>query len=130
MTSKFRFSARSEQNMRMINPRLKAVCERALQLTEVDFTVIEGMRTLERQRELYAQKKTKTMESKHLSGNAVDVMPVGADWNNWRDWLPVLNAFKAAGDELGVHLRFGVTWTGNPNDKPAAFLDAPHIELY
>lgn len=53
-------------------------------------------------------------------------MPVGADWDRPTDWLPLLNSVKQAADELGTKLRFGYTWTQNPDDKPAPFLDAPH----
>ncbi|MNC63917.1 hypothetical protein D3C75_1140790 [compost metagenome] len=69
------------------------------------------------------------MNSNHLTGDAVDLMPVGADWDQPTDWLPVLSAVKQAAEELGTKLRFGYTWTQNPDDKPAPFLDAPHIEL-
>ncbi|CAI2528863.1 Uncharacterised protein [Serratia ficaria] len=69
------------------------------------------------------------MNSRHLSGNAVDLMPVGADWNDYKCWLPVLVAMHQAGQELGVKLRFGISWTDNPEDKPAKFLDAPHVEI-
>lgn len=129
MTSSFRFSQRSENNLKGINPNLLKVVRRALELSTVDFSVIEGLRTVERQKELVATGKSQTMNSRHISGNAVDLLPVGANWNNYKCWLPILNAMQQAGKELGVKLRFGITWTDNPNDKPAKFLDAPHIEL-
>ncbi|CNF16647.1 peptidase M15B and M15C DD-carboxypeptidase VanY/endolysin [Yersinia rohdei] len=129
MTSNFRFSQRSEGNLKGVNPALVKVVRRALELSTVDFSVIEGLRTVERQKELVATGKSQTMNSRHISGNAVDLLPVGADWNNYKCWLPILNAMQQAGKELGVKLRFGITWTDNPNDKPAKFLDAPHIEL-
>lgn len=129
MTGNFKFSQRSENNLKGVKPQLVTVVRRALELSSVDFTVIEGLRSQERQRELVAAKKSKTMNSKHLTGDAVDLMPVGADWNRPTDWLPVLGAVKQAADELGAKLRFGYTWSQNPFDKPASFLDAPHIEL-
>lgn len=125
----FRFSQRSENNLKGINPNLMKVVRRALEISAVDFSVIEGLRTVERQKELVATGKSQTMNSRHISGNAVDLFPVGGDWNNYQCWLPILNAMQQAGKELGVKLRFGITWTDNPNDKPAKFLDAPHIEL-
>ena len=125
----FKFGERSLNNLKGINPDLRRVVDRSLQLTERDFSVIEGLRTKERQVQLVQQGKSKTMNSKHLTGNAVDLFPVGGNWNNYRDWLPVLNAMLKAGQELGVNLRFGITWTNNPNDTPAKFLDAPHVEI-
>lgn len=125
----FKFSQRSENNLAGVNYQLALVVRRALEITERDFTVIEGRRTAERQAELVAAGKSQTKNSRHLTGHAVDLFPVGADWNNYKDWLPVLNAMHQAGKELGVKLRFGISWTDNPNDKPAKFLDAPHVEI-
>ncbi|BET62242.1 peptidase M15B and M15C DD-carboxypeptidase VanY/endolysin [Yersinia pseudotuberculosis] len=127
----FRFSQRSENNLKGVNADLVKVVRRALDLSSVDFGVIEGLRTVERQRELFnaVPKKTQTMNSRHITGHAIDLLPTGADWNDYKCWLPVLDAMHCAGKELGVKLRFGVTWTDNPNDKPAKFLDAPHIEI-
>lgn len=125
----FTFSKRSEGNLEGVNSALVGVVRRALELSPVDFIVIEGRRTQERQRQLYNAGASKTMSSRHLSGNAVDLLPVGADWNNYKCWLPVLVAMRQAGQELGVKLRFGITWTDNPEDRPAKFLDAPHVEI-
>lgn len=125
----FTFSKRSEDNLEGVNSALVGVVRRALELSPVDFIVIEGRRTQERQRQLYNAGASKTMSSRHLSGNAVDLLPVGADWNNYKCWLPVLVAMRQAGQELGVKLRFGITWTDNPEDRPAKFLDAPHVEI-
>lgn len=129
MAGNFKFAQRSENNLVGVKASLVAVVRRTLEITPVDFAVIEGLRTQERQRELFKEGKSKTMNSKHLTGDAVDVMPVGADWKKPTDWLPVLNAVKQAAEEKGVKLRFGYTWTQSPNDTPAEFLDAPHIEL-
>jgi len=129
MTNNFKFSQRSENNLKGVKPQLVGVVRRALELSSMDFSVIEGLRSQERQRELVAAKKSNTMNSKHLTGDAVDLMPVGADWDQQTDWLPVLNAVKQAADEMGTKLRFGYTWTQDPDDKPAPFLDAPHVEL-
>jgi len=125
----FTFSKRSEDNLEGVNSALVGVVRRALELSTVDFIVIEGRRTQERQRQLYNAGASKTMSSRHLSGNAVDLLPVDADWNNYKCWLPVLVAMRQAGQELGVKLRFGITWTDNPEDRPAKFLDAPHVEI-
>ncbi|CNI75430.1 M15 family metallopeptidase [Yersinia pekkanenii] len=128
-TSNFRFSQRSENNLKGVNADLVKVVRRALELSPVDFGVIEGLRTVERQKELVATGKSQTMNSRHITGHAIDVLPTGADWNDYKCWLPVLDAMHLAGNELGVRLCFGITWTDNPNDKPAKFLDAPHIEI-
>jgi peptidoglycan L-alanyl-D-glutamate endopeptidase CwlK len=125
----FRFSKRSEGNLVGVKPALVNVVRRALEITPVDFIVIEGVRTEAKQRENVKKGVSKTIDSRHLTGHAVDLFPVGGDWNDYKCWLPVLDAMHQAGAELGVNLRFGVTWTDNPRDKPAKFLDAPHIEI-
>ncbi|KFK93599.1 MULTISPECIES: M15 family metallopeptidase [unclassified Serratia (in: enterobacteria)] len=125
----FKFSQRSEGNLVGVNPTLVKVVRRALEISIVDFSVIEGKRTVERQKQLVATGASKTMDSRHLTGHAVDLFPIGGDWNNYKCWLPVLDAMHQAGKELRVPLRFGITWTGNPRDVPAKFLDAPHVEL-
>ncbi|MHA3343126.1 M15 family metallopeptidase [Yersinia pseudotuberculosis] len=127
--SNFRFSARSDNNLKGVNADLVKVVRRALELSTVDFGVIEGLRTVERQKELVATGKSQTMNSRHITGHAIDLLPTGADWNDYKCWLPVLDAMHLAGNELGIKLRFGITWTDNPNDKPAKFLDGPHVEI-
>ncbi len=127
--SNFRFSARSDNNLKGVNADLVKVVRRALELSTVDFGVIEGLRTVERQKELVDTGKSQTMNSRHITGHAIDLLPTGADWNDYKCWLPVLDAMHLAGNELGIKLRFGISWTDNPNDKPAKFLDGPHIEI-
>ncbi|MCV5473136.1 M15 family metallopeptidase, partial [Escherichia coli] len=74
MSGKFRFSCRSEKNLEGVRPQLVAVVRRALELTEVDFGITEGLRTKERQKQLVAEGKSQTMNSRHLTGDAVDVV--------------------------------------------------------
>lgn len=126
---KFSLSTRSLGKLQGLDPRLINVIQRAINITSIDFTVIEGLRTYERQQELFAERKTRTLKSKHLTGHAVDVLPVGADWSKPQQWLPVLNAIKYAADELDINLRFGYTWSNSPDAPEASFLDAPHVEI-
>lgn len=130
----FKFSQKSLNNLNGVHPNLVKVVKRALEITPVDFSVIEGVRTVEAQKANVAKGVSKTMNSMHLKqsdglGHAVDLFPIGGNWNDYKCWLPVLNAMDKAGKELGIRLRFGITWTNSPNDTPAKFLDAPHCEL-
>lgn len=125
----FVFGKRSRDSLNGVNKQLVTLAELALSVSDVDFTVIEGLRTAERQAQLLREKKTKVAHSKHQDGLAIDVMPVGAEWNKPEQWLPVLDAFYRAGKLLNIPIRFGYTWTKSPHDAPAKFLDAPHIEL-
>ncbi|WP_423140165.1 M15 family metallopeptidase, partial [Providencia alcalifaciens] len=78
--SNFKFSQRSENNLKGVNPDLVKVIRRTLEITPVDFIVIEGLRTQERQKQLFAEKKSQTMHSRHLTGHAVDIIPVNTKW--------------------------------------------------
>lgn len=128
-TNNFRFSQRSEGNLNDVNPNLVKVIRRALELTPVDFIVIEGLRTQDRQKELVATGKSQTMNSRHLTGHAVDIIPVNTTWNI-EEFKPLLKAVKQAADEQGVKLRFGINWKNDPSlPIETRFIDAPHIEI-
>lgn len=128
-TNKFKFSQRSETNLKGVNPDLVKVIRRALELTTVDFIVIEGLRTQSRQKELVATGKSQTMNSRHLSGNAVDIIPVKTTWKI-EEFKPLLKAVKQAADELGIKLRFGINWKNDPSlPIETKFIDSPHVEI-
>ena len=118
-----KWSERSLRNMRGIHPDLRRVLDRALQEAPFDFIVIEGLRTPERQRELYNQGASKTLRSRHLTGHAVDLLPIGPNGPRF-DW-PLYNklapAVKKAAKTEGVKLVWGGDWT--------TFKDGPHFEL-
>lgn len=119
----YRFSARSYRNLAGVRPELVAVATLALLLTDVDFVVTEGVRTVERQRKLVASGASKTMRSRHLTGHAIDVAAwVDGDirWD-WPLYSKIAEAFKAAAGELGVQLIWGGDWV--------TFPDGPHFQL-
>lgn len=119
----FRFSKRSRARMEGVHPELVAVTKRALELTDVDFSVIEGMRTVSRQRELVARGASKTMNSRHLTGHAIDIAPYIDGEIRW-DWPPfykLAKAMKEAARELCVDLEWGGDWR--------TFKDGPHFQL-
>ncbi|WP_350357189.1 M15 family peptidase, partial [Escherichia coli] len=83
--------------------------ERNTQLTEVDFGITEGLRTKERQKQLVAEGKSQTMNSRHLTGDAVDVVAwVGSQvsWD-WPLYEKIAQAFKQAAAELGTAIEWG-----------------------
>jgi peptidoglycan L-alanyl-D-glutamate endopeptidase CwlK len=98
-----------------------AVVEKALELSEVDFTVIEGVRNIERQRQLLADGKSTTLKSRHLTGHAVDMVPWPVDWEDLERFEAMAKAMKAAAKELEVPIIWGGDWK--------SFYDAPHFEL-
>lgn len=118
-----KWSDRSLRNLRGIHPDLRRVLDRALQEAPFDFIVIEGLRTFDRQRELYDQGASKTLKSRHLTGHAVDLLPIGLNGPRF-DW-PLYNklapAVKKAAKTEGVKIAWGGDWT--------QFKDGPHFEL-
>lgn len=116
----FKLSARSLARLEGVHPDLVKVVKRAIELTEVDFSVIEGVRTIETQREYVAKGVSKTMNSRHLTGHAVDLYPVGRP-TPWDKCAVVAQAMKKAADELGVPIVWGGDWR--------SFVDQPHFEL-
>lgn len=119
----YAFSARSLQRLVGVHADLVRVVHRALEISAVDFVVTEGRRTLTRQKELVAAGASKTLNSRHLTGHAVDLAPYIMGQVRW-DWPPfyqITEAMKAAATELGVPLIWGGDWE--------TFKDGPHFEL-
>ncbi len=119
----FSFSERSKKNLQGVNPALIAVARRALELSPVDFGITEGLRTMERQREMVRTGKSQTLKSRHLTGHAVDVVAyLGANisWE-WRYYEQIAAAFKQAGKELGTAIEWGGDWK--------TLKDGPHFQL-
>lgn len=121
--STFRLSQRSMSRMDGVHPDLVAVTKRAIELTEIDFGVTEGLRTKDRQKVLVAQGASKTMNSRHITGHAVDVVAYldGEVRWDWPLYHKIADAMKEAAAELGVAIECGVDWKSFP--------DGPHIEL-
>lgn len=109
---------RREERLAGIDQRLADVVRRAARYVEFELLVVEGLRTLERQKQLVAKG-----DSKHLKGRAVDLAPVLDGEVRW-DWplFPVIHAaMQRAADELGVAITWGGHWR--------TFRDGPHWEL-
>lgn len=119
----FRFSARSRRALEGVHPDLVAVAEAALALTPVDFRVTEGLRTPARQAALVRAGASRTLNSRHLTGHAIDVAAVIDGQVRW-DWplYPrIATAMKAAARRRSVALVWGGDWP--------RLRDGPHFEL-
>jgi peptidoglycan L-alanyl-D-glutamate endopeptidase CwlK len=116
----YKLGKRSLQKLSGVHPDMVAVVKRAIEITEQDFTVLEGIRNINRQRELYKSGKSTTMNSRHLTGHAVDVAPWPISWE-WEGFYPIADAMKQAAEELEVDLEWGGDWTSFP--------DGPHFQL-
>jgi len=119
----FRLSARSRENMRGVHDDLISVVNFAITITEIDFTVTEGLRTVERQEKLFKAGASKTMNSRHLTGHAVDLAAIVDGRITWstQPYYKIAEAMKKAADGLGIEIK----WGGDFKD----FIDMPHFEL-
>lgn len=119
----YKLGTRSEQRLKGVHPDLVKVIRRTIELSPIDFTVLEGRRTVDRQRELFAKKATRTMRSRHIHGFAVDIAPLVDGVVRW-DW-PLYNQLakvvKKAAKEVKVPVEWGGDWT--------SFKDGPHWQL-
>src|SRR5690242_14776910 len=108
----FQFGERSQAELVGVHEDLVRVVKRALELTTVDFVVHDGKRTQEEQRILVQSGASQTMKSRHLTGHAVDLVPVLNGKLRW-EWPPIYQiarAMKQAAVELSVPIRWGGCW--------------------
>lgn len=147
----YSLSQRSLDRLEGVDEDLVNVVKRAIEITEVDFGVIQGLRTIEEQEALVAKGASQTMKSKHLEGRAVDLMAYVGGKGSWELTIydEVADAMKQAADELGVQIRWGAAWHINDirehegtmeeamndyidlrrSEGRRPFIDAPHFEL-
>ena len=119
----FVFSARSRRALTGVHPDLVAVAEDALELSPIDFRVIEGLRSPARQAELVRAGASRTLNSRHLTGHAIDVVALldGKVRWDWPLYPRIAAAFKQAARARGVKLVWGGDWV--------RLRDGPHFEL-
>ena len=147
----YKLSNRSLDRLSGVDDRLVEVVKAAIQETEVDFGVIQGLRTLEEQKKLFESGASQTMKSKHLDGLAVDLMAYVGGRGSWElnVYDEIADAMKWAADDVGVPFRWGAAWhiadirewDGTMEDAMndyvdtrrsqgrRPFIDAPHFEI-
>jgi len=128
-----KFGKRSRSRLDGVDSRLVRVLEEVVK--HFDITVIEGLRSQERQNELVKQGKSKTKFGKHVMGRAVDIAPYPIDWNA-RDDFHYLGGFVlGVAMKMGVNVRWGGDWNasslykGQRTTKDNSFDDLVHFEL-
>lgn len=144
-------SEKSVKTLEGVKPQLANVVKRAIEISNIDFGVIEGLRSEERQKELVAKGASQTMKSKHITGDAVDLMAYIGGRASWELNLydDIADAMKQAAIELGVSICWGAawnisdirTWEGTMQEAMESyiderraqgrrpFIDGPHFEL-
>lgn len=147
----FRLSQRSLSRLDGVKPQLVEVVKRAIEITTVDFGVTEGLRTIETQRRYVQTGKSQTMDSKHLTGDAVDLVAYIDGQVSWElnVYDNIADAVKQAAIEQDVAVRWGAAWNipdirkwdgsmeaamnfyidERRRQGRRPFIDAPHFEL-
>lgn len=115
--------ARSLSRLQGVHPDLVRVVKKAAAIADLDFTVLEGVRTVDRQKELMKQGATKTLNSRHITGHAVDLAPMLGDKISW-DW-PLYHRLAKIVKAAAVAEKVPITWGGDWR----TFKDGPHWEL-
>lgn len=116
-------SKKSLDRLSGVHHDLVEVVKRAIEITEVDFTVLEGVRSKTRQEQLVKAGASQTMRSRHLTGHAVDLGAYVGGQVRW-DWplyYKIADAVKKAASELNVPIEWGGDWK--------TFKDGPHFQL-
>lgn len=143
-----------EDKLNEIHSDLKLVVVRAKEIAEakgLKFIITEAKRSLERQKKLVAEGKSKTLASRHITGHAVDLAPIGKDngidWMDYKGFYAIADCMREAATDLGISIRWGGCWKVITNQaitceqisgeykveclkshvKP--FIDMPHFEL-
>ena len=147
----FTLSQRSLGRLDGVNNKLHSVVTTAIGLTNVDFGVTCGLRTEKEQEDLVARGASQSLKSKHLTGDAVDVVAYIGSRISWELNLydDIADAFKEASIKEGVSIRWGASWHIPQFDKwegtaeeammeyidlrrslgKRPFIDAVHFEL-
>ncbi len=122
-------NTRSKNNLKGVHPVLIKIVEKASEIftskynQESYFVIIEGVRTLERQKELYYANKSQTLDSYHLTGHAVDVaifLNKNITWD-FKDYQKFADIMKQAATDLGYEITWGGDWK--------KFRDGPHFQI-
>ena len=146
----YKLGKRSLSRLEGVNDDLVTVVKYAIGVTKQDFSVICGLRTIDEQRALVAKGASQTMKSKHIDGNAVDLMAY-CDGGRWELNLydEIADAMQEGAEAAGVKLRWGAAWTiddlgaweGSAENAMNSyidirrsqgrrpFIDAPHFEV-
>jgi peptidoglycan L-alanyl-D-glutamate endopeptidase CwlK len=147
----FNLSSKSLDKLVGVDPSLVKVVKRAIQITTIDFAVIEGVRSIERQKELVAKGASQTLASKHIEGKAVDLLAYIDGRGSWELALydNIADAMKVAAIECSVPIRWGAAWNladirkwpgtmeqamnsyidVRRKEGKRPFIDAPHFEI-
>ena len=147
----FAFGPKSLAKLEGVHPDLVRVLKLAISQSPLDWMILEGVRTVERQHSLYGQGRsvaqlrakgvdprhskptmqtvTWTLNSNHFAGRAVDVVPYPVDWNDVGKFDAIAKCILAAAEELGIRVRHGHDWDMDGVRREKGEADGPHFEI-
>jgi len=123
----YKFGKRSKERLKGVDHRLIMILDELIKI--MDVTIIEGLRSAERQEELLAKGATKVKYSKHMEGKAVDLAPYPIDWEDRDTFHYMAGMVRGIGHLLNIKVRVGADWDSDGNTKDNSFDDLVHIEL-
>ena len=123
----FRFGKKSKERLKGVDARLVRVLNELIKI--MDVTIIEGVRSSERQEELLKQGLSKVKYSKHMEGKAVDLAPYPIDWDDLERFYYMGGMIRGIGKELGINVRWGGDWDSDGNIRDQSFNDLVHVEI-
>ena len=119
----YSFSQRSNDRLKGVHPKLVQVMQEAIKESPLDFSITEGVRSVDRQKELFESGKSQTMRSRHISGHAVDIAVLVDGKITWdfSKYQIVADHIKTVAKSLNIPIEWGGNWT--------SFKDGPHFQL-
>ena len=123
----FKFGRKSKERLKGVDSRLVNILNELIKI--MDVTVIEGIRSKERQEELLAKGATKVKYSKHMEGKAVDLAPYPIDWKNRDGFHYMGGMIRGIAKALNLDIRWGGDWDSDGEIKDNNFDDLVHIEI-
>ena len=123
----YKFGKRSRERLKGVDARLVNVLNELIKI--MDVTVIEGLRSAERQEELLKKGATKVKYSKHMEGKAVDIAPYPVDWDDRDRFHYMGGMIRGIAKQLNVNVRWGGDWDSDGEVKDNNFDDLVHIEI-
>tara|TARA_R110000744_G_scaffold355669_2_gene462253 strand:+ start:2908 stop:3285 length:378 start_codon:yes stop_codon:yes gene_type:complete len=122
-----KFGKKSKERLQGIDSRLINVLNETVKI--MDITIIEGLRSKERQEELLAKGATKVKYSKHMEGKAVDIAPYPIEWKDRERFHYMGGMIRGVASQMGINIRWGGDWDSDGEVKDNNFDDLVHIEL-
>lgn len=123
----YRFGKRSKKRLKGVNSKLINILNELIKI--MDVTIIEGVRSQERQNKLVSEGASKTKYSKHIEGKAVDLAPYPINWDDRERFHYMGGMLRGIAKQLNINIRWGGDWDNDGEIADNSFDDLVHVEL-